>query len=760
MSASQDYVALDWIKDEIGATLKQAQNALEAVAESPSDSSSMRSCLTAIHQVHGTLRMVELKGPTQVAEEMELLAQSLMNQSVDDIERAQEILMQAILQVPTYLERIQRNQSDDPRDLLPIVNNLRLVRGEDVLAGDGEPAVEVDRFAHLSAVSPELAAEFTRRSGQPNVVKLRQRYRQSLHEVLKKTRTRDNLNLIAKVFNTLTRLCGESATGVLAAAGLALIEGIVNGSLRFDVRVVRWLRDADRSLALVGQNGANALGAAVAVAQIEVALELLRGIEHPTARMQALLDQFPDSQSDEEVRPPSLGADADTIGALVAVILEELREVTEKLDLFVRSSAKDLGDLAALVPSLEQVSNTMLVVGMNDHRATIEAQIQALRGIDAGGVAPDDDTLIDIAGAFLRVVAVLAPLSADSEDVESDTFGDLDEAQAAVIREVRNGLAQCKDSVIEFISSNWDRSRLDDLPGALESLRGSLTIVNQARCGAVLSACAGYVKRRLLGSDAVPRLDEMDDLADAITSVDYYFERLLESANDPYLQMIDVAESAVVRLQEAELSLMDAGGPHADLADTEVEIPVAPGSAEIETSVEAAAGSQADEAVVISPTIFDSDEAAQEVLDQQAVRASGTFTDPALSDAASEMVADTTRDAAEAAADASIEPLIDDEIMEIFVEEAEEVMSSLRERFPVWRDRGDAEAMVDVRRAFHTLKGSGRMVGAHVVGELAWSIENMLNEVLEGALETGAGMFELVAETLERVPGCVQDFSD
>ena len=32
-----------------------------------------------------------------------------------------------------------------------------------------------------------------------------------------------------------------------------------------------------------------------------------------------------------------------------------------------------------------------------------------------------------------------------------------------------------------------------------------------------------------------------------------------------------------------------------------------------------------------------------------------------------------------------------------------------------------------MRRSFHTLKGSGRMVGAQLIGEFAWSIENLLN---------------------------------
>ncbi|GAH04974.1 unnamed protein product, partial [marine sediment metagenome] len=93
MSAQQDAVALDWIKGEIRETLSQAQQALDVVAESPDDATSMRLCLTAIHQVHGTLKMVELPGAVELAAEMEELAQALMNNSVPDVGQAQEVLM-------------------------------------------------------------------------------------------------------------------------------------------------------------------------------------------------------------------------------------------------------------------------------------------------------------------------------------------------------------------------------------------------------------------------------------------------------------------------------------------------------------------------------------------------------------------------------------------------------------------------------------------------------------------------------------------
>lgn len=77
----------------------------------------------------------------------------------------------------------------------------------------------------------------------------------------------------------------------------------------------------------------------------------------------------------------------------------------------------------------------------------------------------------------------------------------------------------------------------------------------------------------------------------------------------------------------------------------------------------------------------------------------------------------------------------DAEIFEFFVEEIEEIFTELDELFAQWfADPNDQAALTDIRRHFHTLKGSGRMVGALQAGEMAWTVEDMLNRVMGGAL--------------------------
>src|SRR5659263_536557 len=45
-------------------------------------------------------------------------------------------------------------------------------------------------------------------------------------------------------------------------------------------------------------------------------------------------------------------------------------------------------------------------------------------------------------------------------------------------------------------------------------------------------------------------------------------------------------------------------------------------------------------------------------------------------------------------------------------------------------DPGDVAQLTVLRRAFHTLKGSSRMVGLSEFGEAAWALEQLLNSWL------------------------------
>ncbi|MBJ8437966.1 Hpt domain-containing protein [Acinetobacter lactucae] len=76
----------------------------------------------------------------------------------------------------------------------------------------------------------------------------------------------------------------------------------------------------------------------------------------------------------------------------------------------------------------------------------------------------------------------------------------------------------------------------------------------------------------------------------------------------------------------------------------------------------------------------------------------------------------------------------DDEFLEIFVEEIEEIFVELQSLIDEWMQSENIATLTEIRRYFHTLKGSGRMIGAKSSAELAWTVEDTLNRVINHSL--------------------------
>ena len=102
----------------------------------------------------------------------------------------------------------------------------------------------------------------------------------------------------------------------------------------------------------------------------------------------------------------------------------------------------------------------------------------------------------------------------------------------------------------------------------------------------------------------------------------------------------------------------------------------------------------------------------------------------------------------------------DEELLDIFLEEAREVVANGRVAVGQLRvSPGDLEHLTTLRRAFHTLKGSSRMVGLTEFGEAGWAMEQVLNAVLAEQRPAAAGLLDLSEEALDAFARWVEDIA-
>ncbi|MEO6270949.1 MAG: Hpt domain-containing protein, partial [Lautropia sp.] len=125
-----------------------------------------------------------------------------------------------------------------------------------------------------------------------------------------------------------------------------------------------------------------------------------------------------------------------------------------------------------------------------------------------------------------------------------------------------------------------------------------------------------------------------------------------------------------------------------------------------------------------------------------------------------DVVLDDGGGAGDSVASAAAEERVDDadpaaeddrELLEIFLLEADEVLSAIAESLQQSRiDPTDTSALTTIRRAFHTLKGSSRMVGLMAFGDAGLAFEQVLNKWLADEQPGTAALFALIESGHER----------
>lgn len=778
MGDNRSYAALEWVIGEIGETLKQARQALEAYVDNTEDTTRIRFCLTHIHQVHGSLQMVEFYGAALLAEEMENLAKALMNKGVRNESEAQEVLMRAILQLPVYLNQVKSSRKDNPAAVLPLLNDLRAVRGEALLT---ETKLFTPNLAPAHRIADRNAADAVDPQQFLVIVhKLRQMYQYAAAGVIRNVKREENIAYLYKIFARLRKLTRGTARQPLWDISLALLEGLEYEAIESSATVKNLLRQLDREIKILVDGGVAALNKFTNDELIKnllyyVAQASRQGRYIDRIKQAYNLDAALPQQGPGESNHQALAPDLEAICSVVNALKDELDSIKNALDISL--SDRESADIAAALPVIKRVADTMAVLGIGDLRKQVLAQGELLESVADRDQIPAE-VLMQVADRIIEIESSLDSIANGSGRygaTPSPGLTALDQAQASVLRESRNGLEQAKDAIIEYIASQWNRDHLVNVPKHLRDISGGLEIIPLRKPAAILRSCANYIEYQLLEKTATPEWSTLDTLADAIASVEYYLERLTGDRQEEDELLLSVAEDSVEALgypvgvhlrsstaartrailgaesvpnRFAEVRDVERAALAADAIDSQQTQDEA-GEAQ-EASAESAQrepASQAEE-ITLELSGFEDEPPAEEI-------------DLRYSDENVAKDEEAEDDQLIAAVADDDDNLIDDEILEIFIEEAQEVFETINEFFPRWAENfEDEEALTEFRRAFHTLKGSGRMVTAHDIGELAWAVENMLNRIIDDTVEPNEGHAVLIRKVIPLLPPMIEAFQE
>ncbi len=248
-----DFTTLNWVKQELDETLKQARQALEAYVEDPADSSLMRFCASYLHQVQGTLRMVELYGAAMVVEEMERVALALLEKQIKPHDETYAVLMRGIVQLPDYLERLQSGHKDIPIVLLPLLNDLRATRGEKLLTES--VLFSPDLSARVPSDVAGAAEAMPEMELKAEAARLRSAFQLSLLRWIRDDTPATQYERLISVLDRLRADCNQDMACKLWWVGAGVIECVASGSLEANAAVKLLFGKVDREIKRLVDSG-------------------------------------------------------------------------------------------------------------------------------------------------------------------------------------------------------------------------------------------------------------------------------------------------------------------------------------------------------------------------------------------------------------------------------------------------------------------------------------------------------------------------
>ena len=753
-SQTQAFKGLEWLIDEIERSLTSAFSELEAFTQDTDDETKIRFCLSHLHQISGPFKILECQGSMLLAEEMEALTQSIIDRKVSNIHEACEILVQAIIRLPIYLRQVLATREDRPEALILLLNDLRAAQGrsllsEGILFTPDLSTIENKKDRQLRVnTNPKALIDLIKR--------LRQIYQISLIKIIKEDDLPKHYLNLKKVFQRMQEVCVDTWREELWSISQEILDLVSDRQIDFTMALKKLFRVLDTQIKVVISDVETDKASEIDTGLIKNLLYYLMTVKPGNKKQQeqwekyALANALPAGVVDPESNRLTPRYDPLVVRALVSAIQGELANVRSALERFSIEGGMSSEDVCKTLPILTNMADSLALVGQGKLRDAIKDIRQNLDDTFSGSLGVDDEQVIAAVQKLTEVEVTLNAWAVSPEkfsgviDVDcAENNYEFDNASAILLSEARTGIERIKESVVEFINSQWDLDLLRPVPEMFKELSGALKMIQLDRAAAVIQGCEIYVQKTLISEQPQIEWHALDTFADAITIVEYYLEQTGSIEDLDQDSILKAAEESIESLLEGfiadeakeDLSLLGSLEPIKNLEPIK--------SLEPNNSLSAA-----------SPELVNSSEPSNSLEPGDSLEQGDSPEPDAVPANVPEQI--PTEPVAKTAEDEEF----DAEIVEIFVEEAAEVLAALRSKLPEWQKHPDStEALTVIRRCFHTLKGSGRMVGATDIGDLGWSVESMLNRILDGRISGGSSAQGVVELSIERMPILVEAFA-
>jgi chemosensory pili system protein ChpA (sensor histidine kinase/response regulator) len=689
---------LSWVIGEIREALARSRSALDEAAERGADAraTSLQHAKTHLHQAHGALQMVDVEGVGLMTQAAEQALERMRDGSLECGPANCAAVADGYQAVIEYLDELVAGAAPQPARLFPYYRALQEMLGADRIHPADllfvDLSAKVDLPAHEAPAAPDYAA-------------CRARFEKSLLPFLKSAEPeaqRSHALALQEAIALVEQAQQEAPARTFWLAMRSFAELVASGQLASDLYVKQLFGLVNLQIRRLSQGQGG-----LPEAMLRDALFFIAAAPAPTADAQLLRRAFGlagvvpadyDSRRYGRIDAQALKAAKDALAQTKTGWDRLSSETDVKLEdgfkqaLATLAGASDrLGApaLAQLLRELGRAASDSIASGRSDQFSMemATAMLFVEHGLDQVRQLPADfEEHAEVVGARLLALAA-GETPPDAPQWQGDLSRQIQQGQtvAVLAGEMKTGLRQVEKVLDDYYADATRRPALVQIDPVLHQLQGALAILDQDQA----MRAALHVKdavRALAAGEGAPELDAaaLQNIAQNVGALGFFIDMLAQN--------FDAAKNRFTFDQSAGM-FREVPFEKAAAGDTPFDVEPAAAPAEPEVPAPAAAAPPA----------------------------------PA------------------AAPMAEGEAAIEAELLEIFISEAQEVLAFVSATLPAAiAEPSNQETLTMLRRSFHTLKGSGRMVGLNQFAEGGAAIERVMNAWLAEGRAASADLLALL----------------
>ncbi|HWP18098.1 MAG TPA: Hpt domain-containing protein [Burkholderiaceae bacterium] len=806
---SDDLSSLAWVQEELRKSLEAAHKALrrflkesEGVVGSDVDDvdpAVLRTARQQLHQGVGALELVGMPAPATVLRASEAAVQRFIQKPQRVTLAAVEAIEKASFGLLDYLARVLAGKSVSPVSLFPQYRVVQELAGADRI----HPADlwNADwRWAEVP--SDEQAAP--RRADEAARAELESLLLSLMRNVSPPTTAQRMSDLCAGLGSGAVNL----QAGTFWKLAAAFFEAQAHGLLRIDVYSKRV---AARILAQFGmlERGESAVSDRLALDLLFFCAQCPVPAGARAPRLQAVREAY--GLTDQA----PVDYEQSTLGRFDPALLVQARKrVAAAKDSWSSVAGGEMHRLPSLPEQFSLVGDSLQKIYPAGEELAQALQRAVQQTVDAKS-SPPAPLAMEVATSVLYLEASLEDVEFDhpeqasrtarlAQRIESvrqgqpaaplepwmeDLYRRVSDRQTmgSVVQELRSSLLEAEKLIDQFFRNPADRSVLLPVPGQLSAMRGVLSVLGMDQASQAVLRMREVVDELIsteVDAQRASSAGTFERLAGNLGALGFLIDMLsyqpqmakslfvFDGDTGELRPVMGRAPAAVADAQPepaeplsvslVEPRLIEQAQTLAEAAARE-DVPLEDVSAELrKLAQEAVVADQPSLAATLSQVRAAVEQVEQGKVDahearEQVAQAMADFVATASDAVGLEPVAAAGAASPVAAPVANEE---DDEMLAVFLEEAQEVMASAGEALDALGSQpDDLEQITVVRRAFHTLKGSSRMVGLHDFGEAAWACEQLYNMWLADQRPATEELRSLTGDALEYLAAWVGEIA-